>query len=514
MRAAAIVFGIIAVATPLLAQKREADAFEIARAEEQTRRGDAASKIAGHLNLGDLHAARNDRKRARSEYSQALALAEKERLRTRAASDLSGYARATAHAGLAAAKLDRREESWSLFEESLRYTSDSASQWNLYSSAMSVAGKPSRAAAAARNAVAIAERDGLDDPARLLDLNVYRYSLAGALMALGHNEQARTVLETVVASLTSSRFDRIREQVRSNEKFEILSTVSADADAYLTLLARSRLRLGEIHERSGEVERAKTVYRQVLAQRNDETHALAALARLERSDAQFAEAFDANPFSWRLVQSYREHLRNSSEHSSGTTEGGRMRALLEAMNERRWSAARSIAAQLAERRPENDVLDALRAEIELASGDRETAENYLSRVSDASIRRGVVSRATASDGPRSEVLSQLDGAVLDENRITQMIDLLRRELEPNERTTIDEATLFATGRLTDVNSDGTTTAASGVEVGRARLRFPEPVRFQGDFSGASPVKLTMRILGGSEDDRGTYLLVEPIGVSR
>ena len=59
-----------------------------------------------------------------------------ERLRARKDSELGRYATATAYEGFADAKLGRAAESMTAFDEALRYASDDAKTWNLYSTAM------------------------------------------------------------------------------------------------------------------------------------------------------------------------------------------------------------------------------------------------------------------------------------------------------------------------------------------------------------------------------------------
>ena len=75
---------LIALAFPTLAQQRIASDFEIAEMKKQLARSRSfASQIAGHLNLGDVYLARNERTTAVSEYRVALHLASTERTQSR-----------------------------------------------------------------------------------------------------------------------------------------------------------------------------------------------------------------------------------------------------------------------------------------------------------------------------------------------------------------------------------------------------------------------------------------------
>lgn len=520
MTRARLLLPLLLVLTAAASQaQRLPDDFEIARARAQIQRGDAVSVIAGHLNLGDVYGNRSDRAAAKREYRAALDRAEKERLRARHRSELDWYARATAYAGLASAKLGQRESAWRLFEESLRYTGDSASQWNLYSSAMLVAGDWSKAAAAAANAIAITERNPslAKSSATLLDLNVYRYARAAALMEGGQSDIARKLLTEVVASLTSGSFDAVRDEVRREEKFEILSSISADADAYLTLLARARLRLGDIYEKSGRVDLARAVYREVLAQRDDEPHALAALARLSSGEGNrigaFEAAFDASPFSWRLITDYR--AGGAHPPNNGISTGSRVRRLLDEIEAKRWTAAEQSVRSLLATNPANESLHALAAEVAAARGDSAGVQRHSDHVSDSSIRAALQQRLRDSAGSDTRALmSRLTaGARMTTNELRQLSAVLRGSLAAEQRTIVDSAVVSADVLLHQPVFDGSTTIASGARSADVVLRFSEPIRFRGRFD-AGEVVLTFRVLGASEDENESYLLVEPVKVVR
>jgi tetratricopeptide (TPR) repeat protein len=511
---------LLVLATAAYGQAPRADDFEERQGRAQIARTDAFSRISGHLNLGDIFAARNDRAAAQRQWRIAEETAEKERRSARAASDLSRYARSTSYSGLAAAKLGKREEAHRLFEESLRYTADSPSAWNFYASAMSLLGDSGKAASGARNAIALTERrpDLASNTAAHLDLNVYRYALAAALTAAGNEKEAAPLLEGIIESLLSSRFDRIRAQIRDGEKFEILSTTSADADAYLTLLARSRIRLAEIHERRGEAAQAAVLYRQVLDQRSDEPHALAALARLGagRSDGErFADAFEASPFSWKLITDYRRQLKETAVASQGDSRGARMRQLLERMSASRWESAAELAVELREENPENDSLLALSAEIATRLGRREEAERF-----QRAIRNGAISRDLAAliqsvpNDPLGRIRSIASRPRLESAEVSELHVLLVGDLSPELRELLDSAVFRSGVALGEAVADEETTTIAMARAGRTTLRFSESTRFRGRFSSGEEVTLAFRILGASEDESGPFLLVEPSGLSR
>ncbi|HEY6842981.1 MAG TPA: hypothetical protein VI391_02355, partial [Thermoanaerobaculia bacterium] len=202
----------------VLAQTRIASDFELQQMQQQVGRArDFTSQLSGHLNLGDLRIARNEPALARAEYEKALTIASNERTSARQAGDLTRYATATSYAALTEAKLGDAADAFALSEEALRYTSDSAKTWNLYATTMTALRMPAKAAAAARNAVAI-ERDPLDSA-------IYRYTLASSLDGSPESEQ---LLTDVIRSLRSPQFDELRRQVANSESFEIYSSARGD----------------------------------------------------------------------------------------------------------------------------------------------------------------------------------------------------------------------------------------------------------------------------------------------
>ena len=343
-----VVVLIALLATPAFAQRLASD-FEIAQMEKQLARShDFLAQLSGHLNLGDVRAARHEQSLSRAEYEKAFDVASRERLDARRDSDLTRYSTATAYAALAQAKLGRADEAFALAEEAVRYASDSAKTWNLYASAMNTLGYSRKAISAARNAVTIAERSA-GDP---LDLAVDRYALASAL---GETDEAEALLVKITAALRSNAFDNLKKEIARNESFEIYSTARGDAAAYLSLLNRAQLRLGALYEHRGEHEKAREQFERVLESRSDDVTALAALGRFE-------EAFEANPFSMNLIRDYRRHLPDDSIDASTT--GGKVRLALAQMARGENRAARETLDALIAKFPANETLTTLRRETE------------------------------------------------------------------------------------------------------------------------------------------------------
>lgn len=469
---------LVLFAAPAFAQTRIASDFDISRMEQQLARSTGfLAQLSGRLNLGDLRVARSERSLARAEYAKALELATRERLDARRVSDLTRYATATSYAALAQAKLGRDAEAFALAEEATRYTSGSAKTWNLYASAMTVLGKPLKSIAAARNAVAIAERE--EDA---LDLAVYRHSLATALLDSGESTEAEQLLVQVTEALRSPRFDALRGQAARSESFEIYSTAQGETAAYLSLLNRAQLRLGALYERRGQTERARLQFRRVLETRSDDATALAALARLSpetsEKERRYAEAFDANPFSMTLVREYRRHLATATPSQiDDSTTGGQMRRLLLQLHRGETRSARAALDALIAKFPANETLVALRRETERAPSVALPSANPTPRE-----LRALLSAFDA--------LSAEQRAALDRTTYTSV-------------AVFDESTPSGRGRT--ILETGT---IDGVPFG-----FPEPTVFDGTFEAGAPLRLTYRILGATRAGELEALLLEPLGVA-
>lgn len=438
----------------VLAQTRLASDFEIAQMELQLARSrNFEAQLSGRLNLGDLRAARNERSLARTEYRKALDIAERERLDARRDSSLSRYANATSYAALAQAKLGRDPEAFALLEETARYASDDAEAWNLYASAMRALGHPRKAVSAARNAVAIATKP--------LDRAIYQHALATALIEAEAFTEAEALLVTVTDALRSRAFESLQRDVARQESFEVYSSARGDVAAYVSLLNRAQLRLASLYERRGAIDRARAEYERVLAGRSDDVNALAALARLARSDAEreryFAEAFDANPFSMALIREYQRHEHPPIDDASTT--GSRVR---QALAQGQTAAARQTLDALLAEFPANETLRTLRREAE-----------------------GPAAVALPSANPAADELRALLAAF--------------ERLTPEQRVVLDRATYTST-----VQFSGTVFESGTID--GVPFRFSEPAIFEGTFDITQPLRLTYRILGES---RGA-LLLEPV----
>ncbi|MDP9194588.1 MAG: hypothetical protein M3P06_23070 [Acidobacteriota bacterium] len=454
----------------LTAQPRLASDFEIAQMELQLARSrNFEAQLSGRLNLGDLRAARNERSLARVEYGKAFALAERERVDARRDASLSRYANATSYAALAQAKLGRDAEAFALLEEAARYASDDAEAWNLYASAMRTLGHPRKAVSAARNAVAIAARTtGLRGA---LDLAVHRHALATALIEANELREAEQLLVTVTDSLRSRTFESLQREVARQESFEVYSSARGDVAAYVSLLNRAQLRLASLYERRGVADRAREQYLRVLQGRSDDVTALAALARLARSDTEreryYAEAFEANPFSMQLVRAYQDHLReHSPQIDDPSTTGGRIREALAQIARGETRTARASLDALLVKFPANETLRTLRRETEAAT------------------------------------ITELPSANPTANELRALLDTFER-LTPEQRVALDQATFTST--VAFIGTVFETGTIDGVP-----FRFSEPTVFDGTFDSTNPLRLTYRILGITRLDNRDALLLEPI----
>lgn len=477
MRRAAVLALLFAL--PLHAQTtRVASDFEIAQMEQQLARShDFLAQLSGRLNLGDVRMTRNEPSLARAEYGRARELAANERLAARRASEMTRYATATSYAALAEAKLGAGARAFELAEEALRYTSDSAKTWNLYASTMTLLRKPAKAAGAARNAVDIARREVAASPtiANRLDLAVYEYSLASALIDSRRDAEAEPLLREVIASLQSSAFEPLKRDVANREAFEIYSSARGDAASYIALLNRSQLRLGTLYESRGDAAAARRQYENVLAARTDDPTALAALARLSR--AGYAEAFDANPFSLDLVRDYQRYL---DSHVAATVEGNstgaRVRRAIVAGHRGEVGAARTQLDALLQQFPANETLRTLRRDLDAPAA----APSFL--------RAGVTTATPASAELRSLV------ALFNGDRLT-----------PEQRAALDAITFTSVVAFDDGQAAADQTIFERGTIDGVPFRFSEPIAFRGTFAAHAPLRLTYAILGASND----ALLLEP-----
>ncbi|MDQ6801823.1 MAG: hypothetical protein M3041_13400 [Acidobacteriota bacterium] len=463
---------LLLIASVASAQTRIASDFEIQQMEQQVARSkDFLSQLSGHLNLGDLRTTRNETAIARTEYAKALEIAAHERLAARRASEITRYATATAYAALVEAKLGNAAHAFSLSEEAMRYTADSAKSWNLYANAMTALGKPAKAASASRNAVAIASREN-----DKLDLAIYQYSLASSLLELNQNAEAEKLLIDVVNTLRSPTFAALRRDVERTESFEIYSTARGEQSAYISLLNRSQLRLARLYDDRGDAARARQQYANVLADRSDDPTALAAMARLSTSpqerDRYYAAAFDANPFSLPLIRDYQRHLTvEQALLAAPDTTGGKVRLVLQQMQRNELIAARQTVDQLLQKFPTNDTLQLLGHEIDQ--------------------RRAGGNVALRPDPTPADLRALI--AAFNANRLT-----------PEQRAQLDRMTITSEVVFKDGPPFETGTV-DGVP-----FRFSEPMTFNGTFASGVPLRLTYRILGASQMNGADALLLEPV----
>lgn len=471
---------LLAAAFPVLPQPaRIASDFEIARMEKELASSRGFEALLGaRLNLGDARKARNEQSLAREQYEAALELAETERRTSREQGALARYAIATSWAAMSEAKLGRPAAALALLDEAERYAADDAELWNLRASAMRVLGAPRKSVAAARIAVALAAAGS----ERALDVAVYRYALATALTEAGETGEARQILEQLTEALASGEFASLRGRAERAESFEVYSSARGDVAAFVSLWNRANLHLAAIHEREGDIVRARSRYEQVLAWRSDDATALGALARLaENAPARerwFARAFDANPFSPVLVREYRRWLSPSTSLPDGTGPGTAMRHILVRLARgERTAAHREIEALLA-RHPASETLRALSAEAE--SGGR-------------------VSLPGGESPARDELLALLNGF---------------DALTPEQRIALDQATFRSDAAFASASeAEGATVFASGAIAG-VPFRFSLPTAFSGAFAADDRLVLSYRILGVTQEGDRHVLLLEPLKLER
>ena len=441
-------------------ETRIASDFEIQQMERQAATAkDFESQLSAHLNLGDLHLTRNENAASRDEYRKALAIAANERTAMRKNGNIAKYATATMYAGFLHAKLGDEQQAFELLDEAARYAGDDAKTWSLYADAMGHLELVGKAAAAARNAVTIAERNN-DAP---IDVAIYRFTLA----AYVPRDEAIALLERVIAALQSKQFDSVRREIARHESFEIYSTVRGDAAAYISLLNRSQLRLAKLYDERGEAARARKTYQDVLAARSDDPAALAAIARLSRSNEEraryFVDAFDANPFSLDTIHAYEQWLRaGGSIHDDSTSAGAQVRHAVEQIVRGERPSLDALMKQF----PNNDTLRYL------ASPPRTAAPAFLS-------------------GNATNVTPAPD----------ELRALMQLDLTPEQRVALDRITF--TSNVT-FNAPGPQSIFESGTIGDVPFKFSEPIAFSGTFPPNS--RLTYRILGVS----GNALLLEPV----
>ena len=79
-----------------------------------------------------------------------------------------------------------------------------------------------------------------------------------------------------------------------------------------------------------------------------------------------------------------------------------------------------------------------------------------------------------------------------------------------DRASFRSRVLFSVVR----SGENDTTILDDASSGNVRLRFSTPTAFRGHFQSGVALQLQFKVLGVSSDERGPYLLVEPLGVTR
>lgn len=496
--------------------------YEIAAAETSLREArTSVRRIAAHLNLGDLRALRTEMDLASTEYRTAERIAGQAAREARLRSDLEGYSRATAYRGIALAKLGDRSGAFASFEEAIRYQSDSPRIWNHYAWAMGLLNLPAKAEAAARNAVALAKEqaDRSSTTENLLDLAIYRFALAGALLGDDPvSDEALRVLDETRDLLASPQFERIRERVADTEAFEIFSFVGDDSSAWLSLYNRVHLRLGALLEARGEIEKARDAYRGALALRSDDPQALAALARLASAESDrdrwFADSFAANPFSPSTILAFETYAGSGPEPDADGT-GGRMQRALWLLARDRLPEAQSVIERLARDHPANAAVLYLAARQMLARGNVDDALATIDGAPTA-MRQAIAGKARllrAATAERTRLAATLREQMVDPSSAL-LRDVAAALASPDAGGGIRSAldlTVFsslATMDAPESRGDGVTIFQSG-SIGEWGFRFTVPTAFRG-LHEEGPARIAYRITGVVDGD----LLIEPLGLEQ
>lgn len=521
MRALFAILLIVFASAAFASEGRLTSDYEIETARRQLAAARTpAARFAPHLNLGDLFSARHEAEPARHHYGEALSLAEEMARSARDRSDFSGYADATAYRGAALAKLGRAGEAWAAFEEALRYAADEARLWNLYASGMRVARLPRKAEAAARNAVFLAAERSERDAKALLDLAVYRYALAGAILEQRPGDaEAGSLLETIVSDLDSPALASVRESARRNEKFEVYSIVRSDADALVSLRTRALLLLARHHESRGELGAARQAWQRVLSFREDDAIALAGLARIASGVAETERlhqaALEANPWSVPLLRNYERYAAGGgTPEPEGSGAAAGLRRALWLLANGRGAEASAVSQALEREHGSRATIHYVRARSAIAIGELEQARSFaemLGNLPEASILLREIAARRDSIDEASRLLATLESPVVDPDPATLLSlgRLLAAGLPAAELQRAD-ALIFASRVELDEPLDrreGVTLFASGSIDGHP-FRFSVPTAFRGELT-AGAHRLEYRLAGTS----GETLLLEPIGLT-
>lgn len=502
----------LAAVLVFVAQTRIASDIEIRQMQEAAQSGEFATKIAAHINLGELRKLRNEFAASEREFQDALQLSRMERDEARKKKELPRYAVACAWIGVSLASLGRGADAFAMLEEAVRYAADSRGVWNVYSVAMYQLDKPEKAIGAARMSVHAAERDVITGGAtvrELLELNVDRFALAQGLLDYGTadaGKEAEQILLAITASLESEAFAALRKTLGKREEFQVLSTARTDGGMYLSIFNRSHLRLARFYEATGADEQAIREYKAVVSRRSDEPIALGGLARLTKdpkeSDQYFIQSLDANPFADDVIADYEHHVamgQASAPARSGST-GSRVRLVVHQLEAREFRQARETLKALMAEHPHNDVLQAMLARLESKSGDADAARAAAGEIADPAIRQNVLGSIRRQGVVRPWFLDEAptEPVVPAESELRTLLNLFaNHRLSGDDLATLDRAEFTGSAEL-ETPERGT---IHGIP-----FRLQTPARVQGK------VRMTYRILGATTIDERDALLLEPVRV--
>lgn len=519
MMRAVVVIAVAFVALVALGQTRVTSDIEIRQMEASARKAsDFATKVAAHVNLGELRYERNESAAAQLEFQTALELARKERDDARRARNLPRYALACSWSGVALAGLRRGPEAFAVLEEGVRYSPDSPGVWNLYSLAMSRLDRMEKAIGTARMSVVAAERRIMGRPSvrELLELNIYRFALAqGLLDGGGDANEAEQLLRAITKSLDSDAFQSLRRAVNRREEFQIVTVATTETGMYLSIFNRSHMRLARLYESNGSVEEARREYQAVVSRRSDEAAALAGLARLatdaKERDRYLIQSLDANPFAANVVDDYERHVDSgaASRSAAGGSAGSRVRLAIQQIHDRDFRRARQTLEALIKAHPNNDVLQSLLARAALQGGDVAAARVAMANIGNDELRSEVELLLEDASSGRPWFLDEPATLVTDpsESELRSVLSLFAgHELSPADRATLDRSEFSSSATFDDADENA---FESGTMNG-VPFRFQKPARFRGIASAAKPLRLTYRILGATTVDGRDALLVEPL----
>jgi tetratricopeptide (TPR) repeat protein len=504
------------------AQTRIASDIEIRQMEEDVRRAlDFDTRVAAHVNLGELRRERNESAAAQREYETALQLARKERDDARRDHHIQRYALACSWSGVALAGLGRGVEAFAVLEEGVRYAADLPGVWNLYSVAMFRLGRPEKAIGAARMSVNAAERKtGLwaANVRELIELNVDRYALAEGLLDGGDATdagEAEQLLRRITQSLEGDAFQALRKDVGKREEFQIVAAPTTESGMYLSIFNRSHMRLAELYEKGGSVEKARREYQAVVARRSDEPAALAGLARLasdaKERDRYLIQSLDANPFAMDVIDDYERHVASGTASPATTSGsvGARIRLAIQQIHDRDFRRARETLKALLTSHPNNDVLLSLVARAELQSGDATAAQAAMASIADPTLRADAKRMLRSMPADHPWFLAKPVSRVVDasESDLRVVLSLFAaNKISAGDRATLDREELSS--RVMFDAPDGDAFARGTMS--NVPFRFQNPTRFNGIASAARPLRMIYRILGATTVDGRDALLIEPV----